>query len=199
MREIPQGFVDYVFKERRNLVMRMLEGKITKEEMLIGFTRHTPAVISYGPAGLNASIKGVGLVIKKEYLNEVTRILKDKLKEEISMREALRILLDLVYREDRIDFTKLSSIELAKKHTWTNIQQNPEVTLLFYTPPNVSYEVRCKASIHLNDSYWEFVNAVHDIFHGGKMTRDWSKYPVYIFKIVEVYDNSPSSMGIRIY
>lgn len=196
---MPQSFINYVFKERKALIEKMIEGRITKEEMLVGFTRHTPAVVSYGPAGLNASIKGVGLVVKEEYLSETVERLRKVLERGLSMVEALKVLLDVVYREDRVDLTRLSTIELAKKHTWTNVQRNPSVTLLFYTPPNISYEVRCRASIHLNDYYWEFVNAVHDLFHGGKVTRDWSKYPVYIFEIVEVYDNSPSSMGIKIY
>lgn len=196
---MPQSFINYMFKERKALIERMLKRKITREEMLVGFTRHTPTMVSYGPAGLNASIKGVGLVVKEKYLNETIQNLRKSLEKGLSMTEALKILLDLVYQEDKIDFTKLSSIELAKKHTWINVQQNPNVTLLFYTPPNVSYEVRCKASIHLNDYYWEFVNSVHDLFHGGKVTRDWSNYPVYILKIIEVYDNSPTSMGTKIY
>jgi len=199
MKEIPQEFINYVFKERRVLIEKLLKGEVTKEEILIGFTRHTPAIVSYGPAGLNASIKGIGFIVREEYLGETVKILKEKLQNSLSMREALETLLNFIYREDRVDFTKLSSIELAKKHTWVNVQQNPKVTLLFYTPPDISYEVRCKVSIHLNDDYWRLVNAIHDLFHGGRIIRDWSKYPVYIFKIVEIYDNSPSSMGTKVY
>jgi len=199
MSSIPAQFIKHIFTERKELIQRVLKGKSTREDFLIGFLRHTPAVISYGPAGLNASIKGVGFILKEEYLEETTNKLLECLEKGIDSKEALKILLELVYDENKVDFSKLTSIELAKRHTWTNVRKNPTATLLFYIPPNITYEVRCTVTIHENDVYWKYVNAVHDLYHDGKKQRDWSKTPVYIFHIKEIYDNNPRVMGAKIY
>ncbi|MGQ4913787.1 MAG: hypothetical protein ACP6IU_03440 [Candidatus Asgardarchaeia archaeon] len=203
--ELPLEFIKWSFEERRELIKRMIEGKATKEDFLVGFLRHTPAIISHGPAGLNASIKGIGFVVKEEYLSKTINAFKEFLKRKSTMQEAAELLLKYVYTEDyinRIDFNLLSTIELARKHTWTNFQANNDATILFYMPPETTYEVRCKVTIHTEGPYWEYVNLVHDVFHVGPYTtsqRDWKKTPVYIFKIMEIYDNNPKLMGKLIY
>jgi len=199
MKNIPSQFIKHIFTERKELICRALKGKCTREDFLIGFLRHTPAVVSYGPAGLNASIKGVGFILKDEYLPEITKKIINCLEKGIDRKEALKIILELIYDENKVDFTKLTSIELAKRHTWINIQKNPVATLLFYIPPSMTYEVRCTVTIHENDLYWKYVNAIHDLYHGGRKQRDWSKTPVYIFHIKEIYDNDPRVMGAKIY
>ncbi|RLE82056.1 MAG: hypothetical protein DRJ52_02890 [Thermoprotei archaeon] len=196
---LPSKFIKNIFVERKELIKRVIEGKSTREDFLIGFLRHTPAVATYGPAGLNASIKGVGFIVKEEYLETATNIILEQLSRGVDRITALKILLETVYDEDKVDFTKLTSIELAKKHTWVNVLENPEATILFYIPPNITYEVRCTVTIHENDIYWKYVNAVHDLFHGGRKARDWSKTPVYLFHIKEIYDNDPKLMGEKIY
>jgi len=203
-KSIPIQYIKWAYVERRDLIKRMLEGKASKEDFLIGFLRHTPAVVSYGPAGLNASIKGIGFVVKEKYLYETTEALEKFIDKGGDIKEAIKILLKYIYVKDymeKIDFTKLSTIELARKHTWINIQSNPIATILFFMPPLTTYEVRCKATIHVNDIYWRYVNAVHDVFHAAPYSekRDWSKRPVYIFEIQEIYDNDPRKMGEKIY
>ncbi len=196
---LPEEFVRYVFEERRSLLERMLGGEVSPEEVALGFTRHTPVVVTCGPAGLNASVKGVGLVPREGLVADLARLLCSELEGGVTRGRAIRLLLERVYRREVLDLTKLSSIELAKGHTWANVQRRPEATLLFYTPPSVSYEVRCRVEVHSEGPYWEFVNAVHDLFHGGRPSGRWSERPVYIFRVVEIYDNSPSAMGARIY
>src|SRR5512139_3339960 len=70
-RSIPDAFIDWTYRQRADLIRRQAEGQVvTPNEIFLGFTRHSPGVVSHGPAGLNASIKGVGHVFKPEYLNE---------------------------------------------------------------------------------------------------------------------------------
>lgn len=200
---LPEKFIDYAFRQRREFIEKVLERGLSGNEFLIAFTRHTPAIISNGRAGLNGSIKGIGFVQKEEFMEETTERLKSflEMSRELSrgeaMNKALKLLLDHVYVEERMDFLKLSSLELAKGHSWANFSENPKASILFYTPPSTSYEVRASVEIHEDGIYWEYVNAVHDVFHmaGVKRRRDWSKTPAYIFLIEEIYDNSVEAMG----
>jgi len=203
---IPEKFIEYAFRQRREFIERALDGSLSGNEFLIAFTRHTPAIISYGRAGPNGSIKGIGFVQKEEFIKSTTERLKEFLEaskgtsREEAMKLALKLLLDEVYVEERIDFLKLSSLELAKGHSWTNFLENPQASILFYTPPSTSFEIRARVEIHEGDGYWEYVNAVHDVFHmAGRGKRDWSRTPAYIFLIEEIYDNSVEAMGRRIW
>lgn len=205
MSSLPENFIEYAFRQRRRFIESVLKKSLSGADFLIAFTRHTPAIISNGVAGLNGSIKGVGFVQKEEFikktLDKLMAFLKEKesLSCEEAMRRALRLLLDEVYVEERMDFLKLSSLELAKGHSWANFAENPRASILFYTPPSTSFEVRARVEIHENGMYWEYVNAVHDVFHAAGARRDWSKTPAYIFLIEEIYDNSVEAMGKRIW
>ncbi len=196
---IPHEFIQRIFRERVLTIRRMLKGDLSEKELYIEFLRHTPVIATNGSAGLNAAVKGVGFVVKRDLLPKTTNNLKGFLENNPSMKDALKFLLDNLYDEEKVDFTKLSTLELAKKHTYQNLSENKRAVLLFFIPPVTSYEVRCKVEIHLNDLYHEYVNAVHDLFHRPKRKRDWSKTPAYIFNIEEIYDNSSNRMGIKIY
>jgi len=199
--QLPDEFINWIYKGRAQLVKNQLEGKMLEPaKMFLGFTRHTPTVISHGPAGLNGSVKGVGFIPKPEYIEEV---LKDYMEHinagwrEGYSTEGLKLLVKHIYGEgcaDRIDFTKLVSLELAMKHSWENIKSNGEATLLFYQPPVVSYEVRCRVEIHTSGLIHKYTNAQHDVFHKPNVER-WPQRPAYLFHILEIYDNSNTGTG----
>lgn len=199
MKEIPDEFIEYVFRERRRLVEKVLCGEREMQKSFLGFTRHTPAIISNGPAGMNGSIKGIGFVHKEAHLHETINELKRFSGKD--WKGALRMLLKRVYVEEKIDFSKLSTLEMTRKHSWQNFLRNPEASILFYTPPKTSYEVRAKVEIHEEGPYWEYVKLVHDVFYaaGREEKRDWKETPAYVFLIRQIYDNSPTKRGIRIF
>lgn len=204
---IPDAFLRWAYQERAALVRRQAMGeRVPPHEIFLGFTRHNPAIVSYGPAGLNASIKGVGYIPKPEYVQETL----DAYLEHIGRgwrdgysNEGLQLLMRFLYGEgcqERIDFFRLGSLELAKDHTWDNLRANPIVTMLFYQPPAVSFEVRGRAEIHEEGSiYHRLINAQHDIYHQPHPER-WPKRPAYLLLIEEIYDNSvsPEGFGRRI-
>ena len=196
---IPEEFIEYVFQERVEAIKKMLYGKFDAS-LLIDFTRHNAAIITYGPAGLNGSIKGIGFIHRDEFLMETLEKMREELSSEYEPEKAGKFLLEEVYVREKIDFTKFITLELARKHTWKNLTEgNKEATILFFTPPSTSYEVRCDVEIHRDDEIWEYANSLHDIFHRPKKKRDWSKTPAYLFKIREIYDNSEDKMGVKIY
>ena len=176
----------------------MVEGRLRREDTLVGFTRHTPAIVSAGPAGLNASIKGIGVVHREEFLAESVEKILAYLEEHPRPlpRTASRFLLEEIYVEEKVDPLRMSTIELAKRHTYANLRGGGEATLLFYTPPETTYEVRARATCHEDGLYFQFVNGLHDVFHGRR--KSWDT-PVYIFEILEIYDNHPAKMGEKIY
>ncbi len=190
-------------------------------------TRHNPALCTAyqgddGSIFVNAKIVGVGYVLKKERLQTAIEAFRqhlengDKLfadahedKTEANeatkryQREAMFLLMEQIYFPEEeahafVDFTKMSTMELAKskpwssKHTWNIVQKNRTACLLFYRPPNISFELHGKLDIHTKGLYYEFVNAVHDAFHYVPPEKRQTERPVYIFNIEEVYDNSPT-------
>ena len=175
-----------------------------------------------GKLYVNAKIVGIGYVLKQTFLPEATEALlrhagwgdtlctKTQLSEENTQvsneyqRKGMQLLSKHLYLEPeeairRVDFTKMSTLELAidkpqsAKHTWAIMQENRTACLLFYRPPSITFELHGNIDVHEKGPYYEFVNAVHNAFHYAPRERRSIGWPVYIFNVEEVYDNSPTS------
>lgn len=204
------GFFRWAFDTRANTVLKMLSNpeEMSPEKLFLSFCSHDPCFVSNGPAGLNASIKGIGFMPKPEYLEEtleayIKHINTYDKDDKAYGQRGLELLVKYMYGEDvrdRVDFTQVGSLEMAKKHSYTNYKANPEATLCFYQPPAISYELRGKMYIlDENDSgkreiYQQFINAQHDVYHAPNMER-WITRPAYIFKIEEIWDNCVTKEG----
>ncbi len=204
-----ESFFKWAFNARAETVLKLNRGEeMSKEKVFLSFCSHDPALVSNGPAGLNASIKGVGFVPKPEYLEEILKMYIEHIKsykeddKEYSKR-GLALLAKEIYDPSvrhRMDFTMLGSLEMAKKNSYTNYKANPEASIIYYQPPMISYELRGKMEIHdENDSgkreiYQQFINAQHDVYHRPDMSR-WLKYPAYVFRIEEITDKSATKEG----
>lgn len=197
-------FLIWAYNGRRALLDDIYNKRITdNSKMFVEFTRHTPVMITNGPAGLNGSVKGFGFVPRKEYIGEISDKLMEviRLGESASENDRLKALIDIVYSEnnrEKIDFDKLISLELAKKHTWENVNNGCcSCTLVYYQPPVISFEVRGSATIHRNDEYSMFANAIHDIYHSKNV--EIANNPAYVVDIAEIFDNSVKHFGKKIY
>ncbi len=195
MSGIPQEFIDYIFTKRKNAVEKMVKGELREKDVFLEFTRATPVVITSGPAGLSGSVKMLGFVPKKENLKAVLAVLRETAKKEKEGKpvNAAGIILKEVYNEGNIDFSRLGGLEMGFNHSWINIKSNNKATLLFYTPPVTSYEVRCDVKIHEKGDLFEYLNTLHDLFH--IVDRSRSNYPAYEFIIKEIYDQSATEKG----
>ena len=198
---IPDKFLNWAYRKRAKLVERQVLGeKIHPREIFLGFTTHTPAIITNGSAGLNGSIKGIGFLPKTEFIQEILDIYFEHIETADQPHYAdrgLKILYEQMWTKsafEKIDFSILGTLELAKSHTWTNLHENNKATLLFYEPPAISFEVRCTTEIHLDGVYHKFLNAQHDMFHHPNPDV-WKNRPAYIFRIDEIYDNSATKEG----
>ncbi len=205
---IPESFIQWAYNGRGELIRRQALGEdVANHEIFLGFTRHNPAIVSNGPEGLNASVKGVGYIPKPEYLQETLDAYMEHIQRGVTdsyFTDGLKLLMRLIYGKgckERIDFTRFGCLELALGHTWGNLQADPEVTLLFYQPPKISYEIRGRAEIHQGGSiYHRLINAQHDVYHEPHVEH-WVSRPAYLFVIEEIYDNSATEKGFgnRVY
>ncbi len=189
-------FWKYFFQERKELLERMCKGSAGMDVLMLGFTRATPVVITCGPAGPNGSVKMVGPVPKKRYILEyVEKAEKYAYGEILDPRKAACLLYNEFYIDEKIDPTLIGGLEMGFNHTWENLKFSREATLLFYTPPTTSYEVRTLVEIIVDDNnpYKRFLNAFHDIFHKPHSGR--SNYPALLFRVKEIYDNSSTRNG----
>jgi len=201
-KEIPKLFIQWAYAGRAELVRRQAEGEpVPAHEIFLGFTRHNPVVISHGSAGLNGSVKGVGFIPKPEYLDETLNAYLEHINQgwrEGYSQQGLQLLMRYLYGPgclERIDFTLFGSLELARRHSYTNLQENNNVTLLFYQPPTMSFEVRGRAEIHQAGSkYHTLLNAQHDVYHRPNPAR-WPERPAYLFHIEAIWDNSNTQQG----
>lgn len=228
MARLPEEFLEWNYYARRELLMKVSRGLSGDPGGVFRelSARHnavlcTASVNSEGGLDVNGKVVGVGYVPKLEWAGEIIAELEEHLKlsdEELScggrsreevLREhstrGIRLLLNHVYLEhsladERIDFEKMTSLELAlrvphsSKHTWRNVQEFKKACLVFFQPPSISFEVRCKVSIHESGDYWKLVNLIHDAFHYVPPERRFGR-PAYVFHVEEVYDNSASASG----
>jgi len=101
--------------------------------------------------------------------------------------------------EKRMDFTKLCTIELGNQypnrpaHMWNFAQKNSKATLLYFTPPILSYEIWSSLEIHTEGPYFDFTHAVHDAYFGEDPSE--MDLPVYIFNVEAAYNNSATPQG----
>lgn len=204
-----EKFFNWAFNSRANTVIKLHNGEeMSHEKVFLSFCSHDPALVSHGPAGLNASIKGIGFMPKPEYLEETLEAYIKHIKsytpgDKDYSKRGLELLVKYLYGPEarhRIDFSCIGSLEMAKKHSYANYKVNPEATIIFYQPPMISYELRGQMEIHdemdsgKREIYQQFINAQHDVYHTPDMSR-WLKYPAYVFRIEEIYDNSASKEG----
>lgn len=204
--QLPEKYFRWVYEERAEMVRRLAAGeKVQPETMFLSFTRHNPTFISNGPGGLNGSIKGVGFVPKKEYLQETLEAYIHHIDtdwREGYSEEGLRLLARHVWGPEarqRIDFSIMGSLEMAFKHSWANFQANKAVTLLFFEPPMVSFEVHGEIEVLKEGPYQQYMNAQHDVYHKPNKER-WANRPAYIIHVKEIFDNSTGrdAFGTRI-
>lgn len=228
MARLPREFLEWNYYQRRELLARASQGFAGDPGSVFReiAARHnavlcTAACLPGGEVEVNGKVLGVGYVLKREFVGEAVERLEEHLKlsdealssggrgrEEVLREHAargLRLLLDLVYlepslAEEKVDFEKLASLELAlrvphsSKHTWGIVQRSRRASLVFFHPPSISFEVRCTISVHESGEYWRLVNLVHDAYHYVPPERRLGR-PAYIFNVEEVYDNSATPKG----
>lgn len=199
-------FIEWNLKRRLEFIENIKSGSMPE----LGGP-HSAVVATYGlkrfdsQFSLNNAVKGTGLAPKDDKLDEAIDLLKTTFDKK--MPEKMDVLKSLYENADFFDWRKQTSLELYttkdfETHTFLNIMENPVATIVFMDIP--TYELRTIARIvHPEDEtalssekkLLQYVNLAHEYMH-GKFPR---VFPLLLFYIVEVFDNTPGSKrGIRV-
>jgi hypothetical protein len=197
IRELPEDFIEWQSTSRIETLQSILEGKFTGN-----FGPHLPALSTKSKEGefpVNSCYKGVGLIPEQEYLEDII----DKFEQAIDMykddwdntlKERLNLLVEFYSDADKIDKTRMGSIEIYGKRTYQNILTDPRVNLLFLDiqKGSLSYMIEAVAEIYEpGTEYYRLERAFHDIFH---KPSDDDRFPaVYIFNVSRVYNKTPGA------
>ncbi|RKZ30386.1 hypothetical protein DRQ36_05715 [bacterium] len=205
--ELPESFLKWNFGARIEMIEGMKNGIMPTS--MAG--PHNASVATFGTKRndshfkINNAVKGTGFLPKPDKIKGVIAHLKETM--DSPMPEKLDVLLENYnLGEELFDITKQASLELYttpefETGTFLNQMQNPGCSLVYMDIP--SYELKCVAQLlhpadpKLTDyekDVVEYINLVHSYFHGEFRTA----FIAVIYHVVEVYDNSPASRGIRL-
>ncbi|MBN1150355.1 hypothetical protein JXA84_03925 [candidate division WOR-3 bacterium] len=202
---LPDDFMTWNIARRREALEMWKNGEMPP---LSG--PHSGMVATYGAkredtrVSINNAVKGLGFLPKEEFIKEVTSLLLSNY--DSSFIRKLEILDSLYQNPEIFDRTKQVSLELYtsedfKTGSFLNIMKNPLVSIVFLDIP--SFEVKAVAQLiypegsdlsERDRGIVEYVNTVHDFIHGVSPRKSFA----IVFHVIEVFDNSPRSRGIRI-
>ncbi len=198
VRGLPEEFIGWQVSTRLEGIRSFLEGS----PRMNAFGAHLPVMSTVdattGTFPVNSAGKGVGLVVRKELLEEYTLKFEGLIKEGLkngwhrTMGKRLEALLEYYSGASKFDRTLLSSLELYAKRTYSNVLVDPRATLLYVgigEGGTKSYAVHCVAElVPPGDLFYRFAAAIHDLFHVPAKQQ----YPfAYRLWVSEVYDKAP--------
>ncbi|MCS7175228.1 hypothetical protein [Pseudothermotoga sp.] len=200
LHEMDEAFFNWQIQTRT----KSLKIFLGLEKGVPNFSPHTVVMSTFSKEGefpINSCIKGLGLVPKQEYLEELANkainlieMARQKGVNE-TFKERVQFLLDLYEKPEIFDRRILSSIEMFYKNSYRNVLKDPRATLLFYDQMS-GYSVMFNVVVELvprGDTFYKYVTAVHDLFHVPKdpnVKIDRYEY-VYRFWPIEAYDKTP--------
>ena len=192
---LPEEFIRWQVESRREALKAALKG----EPSFGSLGGHLPALASLEPEGaafpVNVAIKGIGMVVKEESLEQTVIRLERSLGK--SSKERLEALLELYADPSHFDPYLLGGLEIYGKRTLRNIQVNPYVSLLFldFAPAPLSYQVNCVAElVEKGELFCRYESLMHELFHPES---GMEALVAYRFHICEVYSKSPGAEADR--
>lgn len=199
--QMPEEFFSWQIEERK----RSLD--VIKKGGMPGFFAHSPVMATCGKKGMNLACKGVGLVIKQEFLEEFTQQNEELVKRALkggwkkTLEERLDRLVNFYANPELIDKSCLGTIEMYGTKTYSNIQKKNPKALLMYNDFNmqkgiISYQLDCVVELQdAKNLFYNYIKSMHDLFH---MPSNKDYFCAYKFRIKAVYDKSPRGGGKRI-
>ncbi len=223
---LPDEFLESLYYDHRRSLLELVEAKQDVYKVFHSLTRSNPCVITYGSEEFpNGAIKSVGFVPKKEYLEQTTKVFKDFMLQRWNkiraqkpagyqgtgwrigaprdqQIDAWKVMLRELYLEPeeaerKMDFTKLVTNEGFRTHTWSNIKKNNRISVLYWLPPAISFDVRCTAEIYEEGPYKEFVDSSSSLTHGENPSKMRKDKPAYVFNVEAVFNNSITPAVIK--
>lgn len=216
---IPAQFLEWLVSARMRFLNDMKEGKPLKY-----FSAHLPVMATWRegePFPVNMTVKGIGLLPKKESLEYYTDVFEGVLAGvrtmpwNESMHKRVEAVTKLYGDMENFDPTMFGGLEIFEGRAFENLRENPYASLLYvgmtYNPPSpplekggrggfetiqyISFQVNGKVEILQKDSpYYRFLLASRRLFEFDKFHLYQPDYPFgYLINVLEVRDKSPWS------
>ena len=196
---LPHAFVEWQINERLSLYKLLEQGG---RPMFLA--PHLPTLITvhrdYHDFPLNAANKGVGLVPVNDLLPPLIQQIGSILSEiqtldfKESLPKRLEALTLLYGDQETIDYHLLGGLEIFETQSFTNIVQDPRVSLFFVggAPNYQSYQINCIAEIvSPPDKFYEFVSSMRALFEPAQFHYQQPMYPYAIkYHVVQIFDKS---------
>jgi len=108
---------------------------MSRDKIFLSFCSHNPRTDFQRPRGLERQYqrflasfprKNTWTEVLEAYLRHIDSYDGD---DQAHSRRGLQVLVEQIYHPDvhhRIDFTRVGSLEMAKKHSWENLRENPQ-------------------------------------------------------------------------
>ncbi len=201
---IPSPLLQWLAQSRCNLLDDLEQGRQVQ-----AFPAHLPVTATWSGKGefpVNLSVKGIGLVPRRDLLSKYAHTFEEVFKQAQDMdwgqsfplrASALRAL----YSDpSQCDPGLLGGLEIFEGKTLQNLTGDPRISLLYMgmlpQPQRVSY-----LSFQINgrvekrnphDLYYRVLLAARRLFEFDRFHLPQSRYPLaYLVKVTEVLDKSP--------
>ena len=164
---------------------------------------HLPVIATTDDSvfGVNLSTKGIGVLPRRDILDEVTKgfmdaiNLSDESEWQNTIMERTATALRFYNDASKFDQYLLGGLEIFEGNTYKNILENP-FTALLYTgaaPDFPSYQINCVAEILTPENpYYQFLYAARNLFAYDSFHIKQTRYPAgYLFHVSEVKNKTP--------
>ncbi|MBI4688564.1 MAG: hypothetical protein HY756_12465 [Nitrospirae bacterium] len=208
VRAIPSHFLKWLAFSRIKFLSEMKAGSPMRY-----FSAHLPVMATWRkgePFPVNMTVKGIGLIPKKEYLNDYIDIFEGVAAEartmswEDSLNKRIEAMNKLYGDVENFDATLLGGLEIFEGRAFQNLKEEPYTSLLYVgmMPAEggmqyISFQVNGRAEIlDKGNPYYRFLLASRKLFEFDKFHLYQPDYPFgYLVNVLEVRDKSPFTKG----
>jgi hypothetical protein len=196
----PESFIEWQSKSRIQMFSHLLHsGAVSVRSQ----PAHLPilATLGTGEFPINLASRGIGLLPRKELLEEYCLQLNIAKKEaegkgwEESLPSRVNAMSQFYNNIEGIDPMLLGGLEIFEGKTANNSRANPHVSLLYTgEPPDYpSFQFNCIAEIiPPTDQRFKFLLAARELFAFDAFHITQTRYPFgYVFHLIEVLEKTP--------
>lgn len=201
---IPSKFLEWLVSSRVNFLNDMKQGKPLKY-----FSAHLPVMATWRDGEqfpVNMTVKGMGLLPKKERLEYYTDVFESVLADartqlwDASINKRVEATEKLYSNMDNFDTTILGGLEIFEGRAFENLRENTFTSLLYTGMMRkekgmeyISFQLNGRVEILSRDNpYYKFLLASRKLFEFDKFHIYQPDYPFgYLINVLEVRDKSP--------
>ena len=218
---IPERFLRWLASSRIRFLNDMKHGRPLRY-----FSAHLPVMATWSnseePFPVNLTVKGIGLIPRKELLMDYIDLFEATIAEArtIPWKESLSQRIEVMERlysdTENFDPSLLGGLEIFEGTAFKNMRENPVASLLYMgvyfeseeervSPERpvaiqyISFQVNGRVeTLEKDNLYYRYLLSARRLFEFDKFHLYQPDYPYgYLIKVIEVRDKSPWPRGMR--